>query len=132
MSAPERVAVVTGGGSGIGLATCSLLAAAGFTLAVLDLDLDAAKAAAGTDGTGYVADVSDADAVDQAFTEIFAAFGRIDVLINNAGITGGPTATICHETPVDVWERVQAINSPRPFLFAGGAAGDARAGIGTT
>ncbi|WP_300007095.1 SDR family oxidoreductase [Pseudonocardia sp.] len=107
---------MTGGGSGIGLATCSRLAADGFTLAVLDLDVDAAKAAAGADGTGYEADVSDADAVERTFAEIVAAFGRIDVLVNNAGINGGPAATICHETPVADWDRVHAINSRGPFL----------------
>lgn len=116
MNSHDRVAVVTGGGSGIGLATCSRLAADGFALAVLDLDVDSAEAAAGADGTGYAADVSDAAAVESAFAEIVATFGRIDVLVNNAGITGGPPATICHETPVDVWDRVQAINSRGPFL----------------
>ena len=116
MTTHERVAVVTGGGSGIGLATCSRLAADGFTVAVLDLDGDAAKAAAGTDGTGYAADVADADAVERTFAEIVAAFGRIDVLVNNAGISGGPNATICHETPVEDWDRVHAINSRGPFL----------------
>ncbi len=116
MSSDERVAVVTGGGSGIGLATCSRLAADGFTLAVLDLDIDAAKAAAGPNGSGYAADVSDADAVERTFTDIVTTFGRIDVLVNNAGISGGSAATICHETPVADWDRVHAINSRGPFL----------------
>ncbi len=112
----SRVAVVTGGGSGIGLATCARLVADGFTLAVLDLADDAAQAAAGPAGAGYLADVSDAGAVERAFAEIVEAFGRIDVLVNNAGISGSPQATICHETPVDEWDRVQAINSRGPFL----------------
>jgi NAD(P)-dependent dehydrogenase (short-subunit alcohol dehydrogenase family) len=113
---PGRVAVVTGGGSGIGLATCDRLAADGFTLAVLDLDLDAAKAAAGPDGVGYRTDVSDAGAVEQAFAEIVETVGRIDVLVNNAGISGSPQATICHQTPVQEWDRVHAVNSRGPFL----------------
>ncbi|MGH3906880.1 MAG: SDR family NAD(P)-dependent oxidoreductase [Pseudonocardiaceae bacterium] len=112
----SRVAVVTGGGSGIGLATCGRLAADGFALAVLDLDAEAAQAAAGPAGTGYLADVSDAGAVERAFAEIVETFGRIDVLVNNAGVSGSPQATICHETPVDEWDRVQAINSRGPFL----------------
>lgn len=116
MKPHERVAVVTGGGSGIGLATCTRLASDGFTLAVLDLDVDTAKAAAGSGGTGYAADVSDAEAVERAFAEIVATFGRIDVLVNNAGINGGPGATTCHETTVEAWDRVHAINSRGPFL----------------
>ena len=111
-----KVAVVTGGGSGIGRATCDRLAADGFTLAVLDVNLDAAKLAAGDDGLACAADVADAGAVDRAFAEVVGAFGRIDVLVNNAGISGGPEATICHETPVEEWDRVHAINSRGPFL----------------
>ena len=120
---------MTGGGSGIGLATCSRLAAASFTLAVLDLDLDAAKAAAGTDGTGLVADVSDADAVDQAFTDIFAAFRpdrRADQQCRHH------RRAYRDDLPRDAGRRVgtgagDQLARPVPVL-AGGAAGDARAG----
>lgn len=113
---PARVAVITGGGSGIGQATCAALAADGFTLAVLDLDLDAAKVSAGPDGLGLGVDVSAAGEVEDAFQEVVATLGRIDVLVNNAGISGGPTASICHETPVDEWDRVLAVNVRGPYL----------------
>ncbi|HEX3336563.1 MAG TPA: SDR family oxidoreductase [Jatrophihabitans sp.] len=116
MSGDERVAVVTGGGSGIGLATCMRLAEDGFVLAVLDVDLDAAKAAAGPDGMGYAADVARPDDVDRAFAAIRQTLRRIDVLVNNAGITGSRAATICHETPIEEWDRVQAVNARGPFL----------------
>ena len=91
-----RVAVVTGGGSGIGRATCTRLTADGFTLAVLDVDGEAAKVAAGPDGLGCAADVADPDAVDAAFAQVVGAFGRIDVLVNNAGVSGTMDATVCH------------------------------------
>jgi NAD(P)-dependent dehydrogenase (short-subunit alcohol dehydrogenase family) len=116
MSGDRRVAVVTGGGSGIGQATCARLADDGFALAVLDVDPDAASAAAGPDGVGIAADVSGAEDVDRAFAVIRQTFGRIDVLVNNAGISGSPTATICHETPVEEWDRVHAVNARGPFL----------------
>jgi NAD(P)-dependent dehydrogenase (short-subunit alcohol dehydrogenase family) len=111
-----RVAVVTGGGSGIGRATCTRLTADGFTLAVLDLDGDAAKVAAGPDGLGRATDVADAASVERAMAAVVEAFGRIDVLVNNAGISGSTDATVCHETTIDEWDRVLAINTRGPFL----------------
>ena len=111
-----RTAVVTGGASGIGAATCDRLLADGFSLAVLDLDGAAATAAAGPGGVGHAADVSDPDQVAHAFAAVLEEFGRIDVLVNNAGISGSPEATICHETPVSEWDRVNAVNSRGPFL----------------
>ncbi len=116
MSTPERVAVVTGGGSGIGAATCARLRAEGFALAVLDVDLDAAKAAAGPDGLCLVADVARAELVQEAFDALLRTFGRIDLLVNNAGITGSRAATVCHETPIEEWDEVHAVNVRGPFL----------------
>jgi NAD(P)-dependent dehydrogenase (short-subunit alcohol dehydrogenase family) len=113
-----RVAVVTGGASGIGRATCAALVDEGFTLAVLDLDVDAAKVAAGPDGLGLRVDVTSPEDVDAAFAAVVANFGRIDVLVNNAGITGSAAAGICHETPVEEWDRVQAVNVRGLFLCA--------------
>jgi NAD(P)-dependent dehydrogenase (short-subunit alcohol dehydrogenase family) len=106
-----RVAIVTGGASGIGRATVARLAAAGFLVAVLDLgETDSeAKLALRTD-------VTDPSEVERAVGRIVEAFGRIDVLVNNAGISGSAAATVCHQTPVDDWDLVQAVNVRGPFL----------------
>jgi NAD(P)-dependent dehydrogenase (short-subunit alcohol dehydrogenase family) len=112
-----RVAVVTGGGSGIGRASCRQLLDDGLRLAVLDLDGDAAKAAAGTDGLALAVDVGDAEAVQSAVDRVVGEFGRIDVLFNNAGITGSRAAARCHETPVAEWDRVVSTNLRGPFLM---------------
>ncbi len=107
----ERAAVVTGGASGIGLATVAALAEEGFRVASLDV-------APGPDGADLAAevDIADVDQVDAAIAAVLDAFGRIDVLVNNAGITGSQAATICHQTPVDEWDRVFAVNVRGAFL----------------
>jgi NAD(P)-dependent dehydrogenase (short-subunit alcohol dehydrogenase family) len=110
--------VVTGGASGIARATCARLQAEGFTLAVLDVDPDAAKEAAGSDGIAFGVDVADAAAVDGAVGDVLAQLGRIDVLVANAGITGSAQAGPCHTTPVEEWDRVHAVNVRGPFLCA--------------
>jgi NAD(P)-dependent dehydrogenase (short-subunit alcohol dehydrogenase family) len=110
---PPGVVVVTGGGSGIGLATCTRLAADGFTVAVLDI-----KPADNQDGAALAlsCDVTDESDVEAAMAAVLDRFGRIDVLVNNAGITGSQQAARCHETPVAEWDRVHAVNVRGPFL----------------
>jgi len=107
-----RVAVVTGGASGIGRATAMRLAADGLRVAVIDIG-DPAMADA---DLALRADVTNPADVERAFAEVLDSFGRIDVLVNNAGITGSAEATVCHETPVEEWDRVQAVNVRGPFL----------------
>lgn len=84
-----RVAVVTGGASGIGLAIVRALADAGARVAVLDLDGAAADAAAAVlpDALGLAVDVADSAAVDAAATRVEEAVGPIDAWVNNAGIS---------------------------------------------
>ena len=82
-----RVAVVTGGGSGIGEAICVRLAADGARVAVLDVSLEAAELTATlVGGTAVQADVADAASVDAALAEAEGALGPVDVWVNNAGI----------------------------------------------
>ena len=106
MSAREfdgLIAVVTGGASGIGLATAETLAARGATVAVLDRDIDGLP-----DGlAGFVADVSDRASVDQAVAAIADRFGGIDIVVNNAGISAVGTV---EENDDAEWARVLDIN----------------------
>jgi NAD(P)-dependent dehydrogenase (short-subunit alcohol dehydrogenase family) len=83
-----RVAVVTGGGSGIGLATCARLAQDGFSVAALDLQPAAAAGAA----LAVSCDVTDESDVTMAMATVAGQLGGIDVLVNNAGITGSRQA----------------------------------------
>ncbi|MFM5908150.1 MAG: SDR family NAD(P)-dependent oxidoreductase [Novosphingobium sp.] len=88
--------VITGAGSGVGRAACLLFAAHGARVMALDIGLDAAEetaamvAAAGGTAMARACDVGDADAVDAAVAAAVAAFGRLDVIYNNAGITLQP------------------------------------------
>jgi NAD(P)-dependent dehydrogenase (short-subunit alcohol dehydrogenase family) len=108
--APTPVAVVTGGSSGIGLMTAQRLASAGYKVAVIDLHSTPSA------DLSLTVDVTDADAVQRAVAAIVQAFGRVDLLVNNAGITGSDKATVCHETPIEQWDLVQAVNVRGPFL----------------
>src|SRR5262249_7258931 len=84
----RQVAVVTGGGSGIGAATGQALAREGAESAVLHRDLEAAKAVAKSIGGAALAvacDVTDADAVKRAFDAVAEKFGGVDVVVSNAG-----------------------------------------------
>jgi NAD(P)-dependent dehydrogenase (short-subunit alcohol dehydrogenase family) len=107
------VAVVTGGGSGIGLATCTRLAKDGFTVAALDIE---PSGAAGIAALTVGCDVTEEASVTAAMGAGTGRFGAIDVLVNNAGITGSRQAARCHETPVEEWDKVQAVNVRGPFL----------------
>jgi 3-oxoacyl-[acyl-carrier protein] reductase len=108
-----RVALVTGAARGIGAATALALAAAGARVALLDRDgpgLEAAAEAvggAGSDALGIPADVTDAAAVERAVDTILAEWGRLDVLVNNAGIVRD--ATLAKVTDED-WSATLDVN----------------------
>ena len=125
---PEaRVAVVTGAARGIGLAIARLFLERGFCVALLDIDtamLPPTEAAL-SDSHGpdrvlaIVCDVSDPAQVAAAFERIVARFGRIDALVNNAGIAIFKPIL---ETSFDDWSRVLAVNLSGPFLCSQAAA----------
>ncbi len=113
----ERVALVTGAGSGIGWACVERLSKDGFRVAALDVDSRAAHACAARFGAlAITADVSDEAEVGAAVDQVLREMGGIDVAANVAGITGSQEATSCHVTPVDEWARVIAVNLTGPFL----------------
>lgn len=121
----DKVCLITGGGSGIGRASAVAFAAEGAILAVADVDIAAAEAtvaqivAAGSAGSArasaFRVDVTDPDATLDLAAAVIAAYGRIDVLFNNAGIAGIGTV---HETSVELWDRVMAVNVRGVFLVA--------------
>jgi NAD(P)-dependent dehydrogenase (short-subunit alcohol dehydrogenase family) len=88
----DKVAVITGGAgrNGLGFATAKLMAEQGAKVVILDLERAAPQAAADSLGEGHlglVADVTDKAGCDAAIGEVLRTFGRVDVLVNNAGIT---------------------------------------------
>ena len=117
-----RVAVVTGGASGIGLASGAILAEAGARVFLVDRDGDAAQAAAERLGAGVRAmalDVADEAAVDRAFAAIAESEGRLDILVNSAGMAIRKPAT---ELSLADWDKVVAVNMTGTFLCARAAA----------
>ena len=97
-----RTAVVTGGAQGIGAAIVNRLEASGAKVRIWDLD-----------GSPKV-DVSDASSVENALRKTLSDLGKIDVLVNNAGIAGKNVPTV--DYPIDEWERVLRVNLTSQFL----------------
>lgn len=116
------VALVTGGGSGIGEAIADLLAEEGASVAVLDLDPSSSR------HYGLACDVADSASVEQAVQKVVDEFGRLDIVVNNAGI--GAQGDVC-ANPDEEWARSWEINvagmarvsrAALPYLQKSGAA----------
>ncbi len=117
-----KVAIVTGGGSGIGRASANLLAAKGCRIMLADRDqpalatvLEELRSIDPACASSVVADAADAGQVETAVRETVARFGRLDILLHSAGIY--PTFPSLLETPDADWDRVMQVNLRGSFLF---------------
>ncbi|ROZ52938.1 SDR family oxidoreductase [Rhodococcus sp. WS1] len=117
----NQVVVITGAAGGIGLATAKAFASEGAQVVITDLKPDSVADAVrqvdkeGGHALGLTGDVSDPSHVDANVEEIMDRFGRVDVLVNNAGIMHrAPT----EEMPRDAWRRVLTVNLDGPFYWA--------------
>jgi 2-dehydro-3-deoxy-L-rhamnonate dehydrogenase (NAD+) len=119
MSLDGRVALVTGGARGIGLAITRRLVADGARVALVDLDKTAVEAVAadiGGSAIALVADVTRTSDVERAVAAAHARWGRLDIVVNNAGITGGSKLT--WELTDEDWNQVIACDLTSVFLVS--------------
>jgi 3-oxoacyl-[acyl-carrier protein] reductase len=115
----DKVALVTGGGSGFGRGIAETFVREGARVAVVDINGAAAKAVAGDLGASAIAlaaDVSTATDASRAVEETIAAFGRVDILVNNAGISHRNKPML--EVDEEEFDRVFAVNVKSIYLFA--------------
>ncbi len=125
MGLEGKVGLITGAARGIGLATARAFARAGVKVVVADINLAGADAAvaelakSGGEATALAVDVADPASISAMFDAIVQVHGRLDLLVNNAGV-GGNTPFL--ETTLEEWERIISVNLTGAFLVAQGAA----------
>lgn len=113
----KRLALITGSARGIGLATGKLMAASGWNVAMVDRDSEALQIAARDikDAKAFEYDISKPVEVDEMTKAILASFGRIDAVVNNAGVADfGPIETVDFQR----WRTVMETNLDGPFLVS--------------
>lgn len=113
----EKVAIITGGASGIGLVTAKKLLGEGANVVLVDWNQDVSDIAKnlGKNCIGIRCDVSCDTNVQETISKIMEKFGHIDYLVANAGIGGGPNKA--HEVSIDEWNKVIGINQTGIFLI---------------
>jgi NAD(P)-dependent dehydrogenase (short-subunit alcohol dehydrogenase family) len=109
----RQVAIVTGAARGIGLAIAKLMVERGAKVIVWDRDVAPLKGSGFTPALAQALDVADYKSVERAFNEAVRQFGRIDILINNAGINGPIKPT--WEYPLEDWDKVIAVDMTAVF-----------------
>src|SRR5579862_6181286 len=116
----DKVAVITGGASGIGRAACLRLAGEGCHVAVIDIDENGAEkvaaesAKSGVETQALKADVSDEIDIETAVAKVLTRFKRLDYVVSNAGIEGAMKDF--GDTSAEEWDRVMAVNVRGAFL----------------
>jgi NAD(P)-dependent dehydrogenase (short-subunit alcohol dehydrogenase family) len=114
-----KITIITGSGSGIGKSSALLFAKEGAEVVVVDRDVDKGKEtveeiqSAGGRAVFIKADVTDPDSVKSMVDEVITRFGRIDVLFNNAGISG---IGMLHEIEPEDWDRIMSVNVKGVYL----------------
>lgn len=120
MTTDKKVAIVTGGASGIGLAFCTSLAEAGYAIVIADLNgADAAAerlTAQGHAALGVKTDVTSVADTEQMVAQATKQFGGLDVLVNNAGLFTTLTLKPVDQISRDEWMKVMEVNTLGPFL----------------
>jgi len=112
----DRTAVITGGSSGIGLATARRFAEEGAHVVVADIDDERGESVAAEVGGLYVhTEVTDKDQVDALFARAKETYGSVDIAFNNAGISPPDDDSIL-DTDLDAWRRVQEVNLTSVYL----------------
>lgn len=113
----EKIAVITGGASGIGLATAKKLLGEGANVVLVDWNQDVSDIAKSLSNNciGIKCDVSSDTDVQKCVSEVIERYGHIDYLVANAGIGGGPNKA--HEVSVDEWNKVIGVNQTGIFLM---------------
>ena len=113
----EKVDIITGGASGIGLATAKKLLSEGAKVVLADWndDVDEIAKSLNSEAIGIKTDVSNENEVKNCVNQVIEKFGHVDMLVANAGIGGGPNKP--HEVSLDEWNKVVAVNQTGIYLF---------------
>lgn len=116
-----KVAIVTGGGRGLGEAICHVLADAGIATIVADVRIELAEKVAqnlresGKEAMAVMLDVTNSEQVETVTDKIISQYGKVDVLVNNAGVD---LTVPIEEMPVEEWDRILNVNLKGPFMMS--------------